>query len=140
MIYTSPLKALSNQKYRELRDEFGDVGLMTGDVTIDPNASCLVMTTEILRSMLYRGSGAALTGGGTSGGMGGGPDGPVQEERQARRLGRGGAWASAIDRSTAGGGSVRHSATLLVSPPSTAPTGPRRSPSSPSPSLCRGGA
>lgn len=57
VIYTSPLKALSNQKYRELRDEFGDVGLMTGDVTIDPNASCLVMTTEILRSMLYRGSG-----------------------------------------------------------------------------------
>jgi hypothetical protein len=58
VIYTSPLKALSNQKYRELRDIFGDVGLMTGDVTIDPNASCLVMTTEILRSMLYRGSGA----------------------------------------------------------------------------------
>ncbi|KAJ1557920.1 ATP-dependent RNA helicase mtr4, partial [Nowakowskiella sp. JEL0078] len=36
--------------------EFGDVGLMTGDVTINPSASCLVMTTEILRSMLYRGS------------------------------------------------------------------------------------
>lgn len=33
------------------------MGLMTGDVTINPNASCLVMTTEILRSMLYRGSG-----------------------------------------------------------------------------------
>lgn len=45
------------QKYRELSEEFGDVGLMTGDVTINPNASCLVMTTEILRSMLYRGSG-----------------------------------------------------------------------------------
>lgn len=56
VIYTSPLKALSNQKYRELQQEFGDVGLMTGDVTINPNASCLVMTTEILRSMLYRGS------------------------------------------------------------------------------------
>lgn len=56
VIYTSPLKALSNQKYRELQEEFGDVGLMTGDVTIDPHASCLVMTTEILRSMLYRGS------------------------------------------------------------------------------------
>ncbi|KAI8617210.1 rRNA-processing arch domain-containing protein [Chytriomyces sp. MP71] len=49
-------QALSNQKYRELLQEFGDVGLMTGDVTISPNASCLVMTTEILRSMLYRGS------------------------------------------------------------------------------------
>lgn len=36
--------------------EFGDVGLMTGDVTINPSATCLVMTTEILRSMLYRGS------------------------------------------------------------------------------------
>eukprot|EP00912_Choanoflagellata_sp_UC4_P002361 UC4_evm1s1485 len=56
VIYTSPIKALSNQKYRELSEEFGDVGLMTGDVTINPNASCLVMTTEILRSMLYRGS------------------------------------------------------------------------------------
>ena len=56
VIYTSPIKALSNQKYRELAAEFKDVGLMTGDVTIDPNASCLVMTTEILRSMLYRGS------------------------------------------------------------------------------------
>ncbi|GAO48543.1 putative ATP dependent RNA helicase [Saitoella complicata NRRL Y-17804] len=56
VIYTSPIKALSNQKYRELLAEFGDVGLMTGDVTINPQASCLVMTTEILRSMLYRGS------------------------------------------------------------------------------------
>ncbi|GMM35769.1 ATP-dependent RNA helicase [Saccharomycopsis crataegensis] len=56
VIYTSPIKALSNQKYRELSAEFGDVGLMTGDVTINPDAGCLVMTTEILRSMLYRGS------------------------------------------------------------------------------------
>ena len=56
VIYTSPLKALSNQKYREFYEEFRDVGLLTGDVTINPNASCLVMTTEILRSMLYNGS------------------------------------------------------------------------------------
>ena len=56
VIYTSPIKALSNQKYREFAAEFGDVGLMTGDVTINPTATCLVMTTEILRSMLYRGS------------------------------------------------------------------------------------
>ncbi|KAF7324776.1 hypothetical protein MKEN_00519400 [Mycena kentingensis (nom. inval.)] len=56
VIYTSPIKALSNQKYRDMLAEFGDVGLMTGDVTINPSASCLVMTTEILRSMLYRGS------------------------------------------------------------------------------------
>ena len=47
VIYTSPIKALSNQKYRELKEEFNDVGLMTGDVTISPNASCLVMTTEV---------------------------------------------------------------------------------------------
>jgi len=56
VIYTSPIKALSNQKYREFAAEFNDVGLMTGDVTINPTATCLVMTTEILRSMLYRGS------------------------------------------------------------------------------------
>ncbi|THX60027.1 antiviral helicase [Aureobasidium pullulans] len=56
VIYTSPIKALSNQKFREFQAEFGDVGLMTGDVTINPTATCLVMTTEILRSMLYRGS------------------------------------------------------------------------------------
>ena len=49
------LQALSNQKFRELSDEFDDdVGLMTGDVSIRPNATCVVMTTEILRSMLYR--------------------------------------------------------------------------------------
>jgi ATP-dependent RNA helicase DOB1 len=41
---------------RELSEEFGDVGLMTGDVTINANANCIVMTTEILRSMIYRGS------------------------------------------------------------------------------------
>ncbi|XP_009590222.1 DExH-box ATP-dependent RNA helicase DExH9-like isoform X1 [Nicotiana tomentosiformis] len=56
VVYTSPIKALSNQKYREFKEEFSDVGLMTGDVTIDPNASCLVMTTEIWRSMQYNGS------------------------------------------------------------------------------------
>jgi len=54
VIYTSPIKALSNQKYRDFTEEFGDVGLITGDITINPNASCLVMTTEILRTMLYR--------------------------------------------------------------------------------------
>ena len=56
VIYTTPIKALSNQKYREFHEEFSDVGLVTGDVTINPSASCLIMTTEILRSMLYRGS------------------------------------------------------------------------------------
>lgn len=56
VIYTSPIKALSNQKFRDLQEEFQDVGLMTGDISINPDATVLVMTTEILRSMLYRGS------------------------------------------------------------------------------------
>jgi len=55
-IYTSPIKALSNQKYRDFKKKFGDVGLITGDVALNPDASCLIMTTEILRSMLYRGA------------------------------------------------------------------------------------
>ncbi|XHG03308.1 hypothetical protein AWENTII_006619 [Aspergillus wentii] len=55
-IYTSPIKALSNQKFRDFRKEFDDVGILTGDVQINPEASCLIMTTEILRSMLYRGA------------------------------------------------------------------------------------
>ncbi|OAT11538.1 DEAD/DEAH box RNA helicase [Blastomyces gilchristii SLH14081] len=55
-IYTSPIKALSNQKFRDFRTTFEDVGILTGDVQINPEASCLIMTTEILRSMLYRGA------------------------------------------------------------------------------------
>ncbi len=56
-IYTSPIKALSNQKYRDFRNKFGDdVGLITGDMQIGSDSSCLIMTTEILRSMLYRGA------------------------------------------------------------------------------------
>ena len=55
-IYTSPIKALSNQKFRDFRLEFSDVGILTGDVQINAEASCLIMTTEILRSMLYRGA------------------------------------------------------------------------------------
>jgi ATP-dependent RNA helicase DOB1 len=56
VIYTTPIKALSNQKYREFEDKFKDVGLITGDVTNNPSASCLIMTTEILRQMLFRGN------------------------------------------------------------------------------------
>ncbi|EME29307.1 ATP-dependent RNA helicase [Galdieria sulphuraria] len=55
-IYTSPIKSLSNQKYRDFLDNFRDVGIVTGDVSIHPEASCLIMTTEILRSMLYKGA------------------------------------------------------------------------------------
>ncbi|EIJ94120.1 ATP-dependent DEAD/H RNA helicase [Nematocida parisii ERTm1] len=56
MIYTSPIKALSNQKYREFSQKFSSVGILTGDAQINSTAKCLVMTTEILRNMLYRGS------------------------------------------------------------------------------------
>lgn len=56
VIYTTPIKALSNQKYREFEEKFTDVGLITGDVTNNPSASCLIMTTEILRQMLFRGN------------------------------------------------------------------------------------
>ncbi|KAL8606412.1 hypothetical protein ACOMHN_060317 [Nucella lapillus] len=55
-VYTSPIKALSNQKFRDFKTTFGDVGLITGDVQINTTAACLIMTTEILRSMLYNGS------------------------------------------------------------------------------------
>jgi antiviral helicase SKI2 len=54
-IYTSPIKTISNQKFRDFSGQF-DVGLLTGDVSIRPDSSCLIMTTEILRSMLYKGA------------------------------------------------------------------------------------
>ncbi len=54
VIYTAPIKALSNQKYRDFRDDpLIDVGLMTGDVTIHPSAQVLIMTTEILRNAIF---------------------------------------------------------------------------------------
>lgn len=60
IIYTTPLKALSNQKLFELRERFGSdaVGLQTGDASINPEAGIVVMTTEILRNILYRQSGS----------------------------------------------------------------------------------
>lgn len=50
-VYTSPIKALSNQKFREFRHTFGDdnIGLITGDIQVKSDASCIIMTTEILR-------------------------------------------------------------------------------------------
>lgn len=56
VIYTSPIKALSNQKYREFKEEFSDVGLMTGDVTIDPNASCLVCFLAFIHCFIFQDS------------------------------------------------------------------------------------
>ena len=53
--YTTPIKALSNQKFRELQDAYGadQVGLLTGDTSINGSARVVVMTTEVLRNMLY---------------------------------------------------------------------------------------
>lgn len=55
VFYTTPLKALSNQKLRDFREQFGyeKVGLLTGDISINRDAPVLVMTTEIFRNMLY---------------------------------------------------------------------------------------
>ncbi|AKG22252.1 DEAD/DEAH box helicase [Calothrix sp. 336/3] len=55
VFYTTPLKALSNQKLRDFREQFGleNVGLLTGDASIHRDAPILVMTTEIFRNMLY---------------------------------------------------------------------------------------
>ena len=56
--YTTPIKALSNQKYRELCLRFGTdhVGLLTGDTSIRPDADVVVMTTEVARNMVYAGA------------------------------------------------------------------------------------
>ena len=53
--YTTPVKALSNQKYHDLVDIYGsdEVGLLTGDTSVNSEASIVVMTTEVLRNMLY---------------------------------------------------------------------------------------
>ena len=61
--YTTPIKALSNQKYNDLIARYGPdkIGLLTGDNAINPHAPVVVMTTEVLRNMLYVGS-PALTG------------------------------------------------------------------------------
>ncbi|MBO1352049.1 MAG: DEAD/DEAH box helicase [Hormoscilla sp. GUM202] len=55
VFYTTPIKALSNQKFRDFCHQFGKekVGLLTGDVSIFPDSQILVMTTEIFRNMLY---------------------------------------------------------------------------------------
>ena len=60
--YTTPIKALSNQKYFEFVERFGEdrVGLLTGDTNVNSDADVLVMTTEVLRNMLYANS-ATLT-------------------------------------------------------------------------------
>ncbi|MET1132184.1 MAG: DEAD/DEAH box helicase, partial [Aeromicrobium sp.] len=56
--YTTPIKALSNQKFSDFADRYGaeNVGLLTGDNTINGEAPIVVMTTEVLRNMIYAGS------------------------------------------------------------------------------------
>lgn len=57
VIYTAPIKALSNQKFRDFREEYpGQVGIVTGDVSLNPDAPILIMTTEIYRNSLFEGS------------------------------------------------------------------------------------
>ena len=58
VIYTAPIKALSNQKFRDFRKRFGEkiVGIHTGDVTINPEAPLLIMTTEIFRNLILEDS------------------------------------------------------------------------------------
>ncbi len=55
IFYTTPLKALSNQKYYDFSEQYGhdNVGLLTGDTSINRNANVVVMTTEVFRNMLY---------------------------------------------------------------------------------------
>ena len=56
--YTTPIKALSNQKFSELSEKYGEskVGLLTGDTSINSEAQIVVMTTEVLRNMIYSNS------------------------------------------------------------------------------------
>lgn len=56
--YTTPIKALSNQKYSELCEKYGEskIGLLTGDTSLNSEAQVVVMTTEVLRNMIYSNS------------------------------------------------------------------------------------
>ena len=54
VIYTSPIKTLSNQKYKEFSEVYPSVGIMTGDIKMNIDAQCVIMTTEILRNLLYK--------------------------------------------------------------------------------------
>lgn len=57
VIYTSPIKSLSNQKFHEFSQKYKgimSIGILTGDIKYNPDAECLIMTTEILRNLLYK--------------------------------------------------------------------------------------
>ena len=55
VIYASPIKSLSNDKYNDLKNKFpnADVGIITGDIKFNPTGNVIIMTTEILRNLLY---------------------------------------------------------------------------------------
>jgi len=54
VVYTGPIKTLINQKFKDFSEDFDDVGIMTGDIKINPSARLLVMTAEILRNAIFR--------------------------------------------------------------------------------------
>jgi superfamily II RNA helicase len=54
VFYTTPIKSLSNQKFNDLKKQFGSVGIMTGDIKFCPDANIVIMTTEILRNLLFK--------------------------------------------------------------------------------------
>ena len=54
VFYTTPIKSLSNQKFNDLKKQFGSVGIMTGDIKFCPDANVVIMTTEILRNLLFK--------------------------------------------------------------------------------------
>uniref|UniRef100_A0A6C0JVP6 Helicase n=1 Tax=viral metagenome TaxID=1070528 RepID=A0A6C0JVP6_9ZZZZ len=54
VFYTTPIKSLSNQKFHDLKKQFPSVGIMTGDIKYMPHADIVIMTTEILRNLLFR--------------------------------------------------------------------------------------
>ena len=54
VFYTTPIKSLSNQKFKDLKKQFGSVGIMTGDIKFCPDAKVVIMTTEILRNLLFK--------------------------------------------------------------------------------------
>lgn len=59
VIYTAPIKALSNQKYRDFQKKYKDkIGILTGDVTLNPKAQVLIMTTEIFRNKILEETGS----------------------------------------------------------------------------------
>ena len=54
VFYTTPIKSLSNQKFNDLKKQFGNVGIMTGDIKFRPDADIVIMTTEILKNLLFK--------------------------------------------------------------------------------------